>query len=234
MVAWLAGAESDNTLLVLAGPCIVTEFVSRGSLYSILHDPSVTLSMKLKIRFALDAARGMLYLHSFNPPLIHRDLKSHNILVTEDWSLKICDFGVARVRAESRNMTGLQGTCAWMAPEVFQSGLYSELADVFSFVIIMYEIISRKVVYPHLKFASEIGIKVRSFARSFVRLLVSMRSHGATLQVVHENLRPPIPPNCSAEWAKLMTDCWQGDPECRPPFSQIVKFLESMAALQTS
>jgi serine/threonine protein kinase len=109
---------------------------------------------------ALDAARGMLYLHSFQPPLIHRDLKSHNILVTEDWSLKICDFGVARVRAESRNMTGLQGTCAWMAPEVFQSGLYSELADVFSFGIIMYEIISRKIVYPHLKFASEIGIKV--------------------------------------------------------------------------
>ena len=61
--------------------CIVMEFMSRGSLYKILHDDSTVLDMKLLTRMVIDAARGMNYLHKSNPIIIHRDLKSHNLLV---------------------------------------------------------------------------------------------------------------------------------------------------------
>lgn len=94
---------------------------------------------------ALDAARGVLYLHSFNPPILHRDLKSLNLLLDEAFRTKLADFGWTRTLANY--MTSKIGTYQWMAPEVIAGQVYTEKADVFSFGIILWEIAAREPPY---------------------------------------------------------------------------------------
>ena len=86
----------------------------------------------------IDIAKGMNYLHLFIPPIIHRDLKSLNILIDSSFRAKLADFGGTRQRADY--MTNKIGTFQWMAPEVIQGNSYDELADVYSYGIILWEI----------------------------------------------------------------------------------------------
>lgn len=82
-------------------------------------------------RVASGTARGMCYLHSGNPPVLHRDLKSANILLDESYTAKLADFGLSRLKAVRSGMTGNCGTVQWMAPEVLSNEDYAEPADVF-------------------------------------------------------------------------------------------------------
>lgn len=124
---------------------LVLEFCERKSLMNLLADKSVPLSWMDKRRIALEIARGMNYLHSFQPPIIHRDLKSLNVLIDEHLRAKIGDFGWTRPKADK--MTAKIGTFQWMAPEVITSESYSEKADVYSFGIILWEIATREPPY---------------------------------------------------------------------------------------
>ena len=84
----------------------------------VIPPPPAPLDMRLVLRMALDVARGMAYLHSADPPILHRDLKSANLLVDDAFNIRIADFGLARLKASSSTMTGACGTLAWMSPEV--------------------------------------------------------------------------------------------------------------------
>ncbi|XP_052621961.1 probable serine/threonine-protein kinase SIS8 isoform X2 [Lactuca sativa] len=77
---------------------IVTEFLPRGSLYRLIHRPNNQLDIRRRLRIALDAARGMNYLHNCTPVIVHRDLKSPNLLVDKNWVVKVCDFGLSRMK----------------------------------------------------------------------------------------------------------------------------------------
>lgn len=106
--------KQDDALL------LVQEFVSCGELYKLLKDDTVLIDWKLSMSIARDTAAGMAYLHSRG--VIHRDLKSENLLVDEHWRIKICDFGLARIpRKSTRPMTHKIGTPFFMAPEVRSS-----------------------------------------------------------------------------------------------------------------
>jgi putative methionine-R-sulfoxide reductase with GAF domain len=85
--------------------CIITEFCERGSLADLLLEPLVKMDMSRKLKFMMDAAQGMLYLHMSNPVILHRDLKSDNLLVTGDWTVKVADFGLTRFMSEKKAMT---------------------------------------------------------------------------------------------------------------------------------
>lgn len=114
---------------------IITEFCSRGSLADLLLDSSIIMNFKVKVKFALEAALGMLYLHTSNPAILHRDLKSDNLLVTSDWTIKVADFGLTRFISEKKQMTQV-GTPMWMAPEIIMGKKYTEKADVYAFGIV--------------------------------------------------------------------------------------------------
>lgn len=120
---------------------IVLEYCGRGSLWSTIQNLDVQLSWEDRRRFALDTAKGVHYLHSCHPPIIHRDLKSLNLLLDDSYRVKLADFGWTK--GLDKYMTGKIGTYQWMAPEVIGSEQYSEKADVFSFGIILWEIASR-------------------------------------------------------------------------------------------
>ena len=112
---------------------LVMEFAECGSLYKVLHQakPPPEYNAGHAISWCLQCAKGVAYLHSLKPkPLIHRDLKSPNLLlVNQGLTLKICDFGTACDK--STVMTNNKGSAAWMAPEVFEGSTYSEKCDVF-------------------------------------------------------------------------------------------------------
>lgn len=120
---------------------IVTEYIGGGDLRKILKDESKHLSWLLRAKIATDVAYAMTFLHSKG--LIHRDLKSNNLLVGENWKVKVCDFGFSR-RVNKGELMTLCGTDEWMAPEVMCGERYDEKADVFSFGMVLTELVTRK------------------------------------------------------------------------------------------
>jgi serine/threonine protein kinase len=161
---------------------IVLEFCSNKSLWSVLQNKSINLSWEDRKRIATEIAQGMNYLHSSATPVIHRDLKSLNILLDDCFRAKIADFGWTRLKGEK--MTNKIGTFQWMAPEVINGENYTEKADVFSYGIILWEIAAREPPYKNI-----MGTKV-------------------SLDVIKYDLRPEIPPKTPDLFAKLMKRCW--------------------------
>lgn len=123
-----------------------------------------------------------------------------SLKVTAEDRCKIIDYGASRVDVDT-NMTGNIGTLAWMAPEMFSGTTYSEKIDVYSFAIVLYELVVREV-----PFAGE-------------------NAFSLPVQVA-KGLRPKIPKNIPKKWVKLITQCWQEKPSKRPPFPKIVDTLQ--------
>mmetsp|Transcript_27257 Transcript_27257/g.38413 ORF Transcript_27257/g.38413 Transcript_27257/m.38413 type:complete len:685 (+) Transcript_27257:201-2255(+) len=184
--------------------CIITEFMPRGNLNKLLHDRSLHLDWDLRLRIAMDVAKGMNYLHKSNPPIVHRDLKTYNLLVDGNYKVKVCDFGLARLLNQTSGVMTSCGTPAWTAPEVLRNELYTEKADVYSFGIVLWELVTREE--PHQG--------VPPFQVVFA--------------VGTQGVRPPIPSTCPTEFAKLIKDCWAESPTARPSFDEIILRLQSM------
>ncbi|XP_076904193.1 serine/threonine-protein kinase STY46-like [Bidens hawaiensis] len=179
--------------------CIVTEFMAGGSLYDFLHNQRGHVDAPTIIKIAIHIAKGMSYLHENN--IIHRDLKSANLLMDENGIVKVSDFGVARVQNKSGVMTAETGTYRWMAPEVIEHRPYSHKADVFSFGIVVWELLTKKLPYANLTPLQ------------------------AAIGVVQKGLRPIIPKNTHPGIVGLLERCWQQDPSSRPEFSEIITAL---------
>ncbi|KAG8636520.1 serine/threonine-protein kinase pakF isoform X3 [Manihot esculenta] len=131
--------------------CIVTEFLPRGSLFRLLQRNTTKLDWRRRVHMALDITRGMNYLHHCNPPIIHRDLKSSNLLVDRNWTVKVGDFGLSRLKHETylTTKTG-KGTPQWMAPEVLRNEPSDEKSDVYSFGVVMWELATEKIPWDNL------------------------------------------------------------------------------------
>jgi len=185
-------------------PCIVTEYLARGSLASILMDQTVEIEWGLTLQVAIDCARGMAYLHSRNPVIIHRDLKTDNLLVDDNWQVKLADFGLATVKSRTFAKT-MCGTTGWVAPEVLAEEGYTEKADVYSYAIILWELLTRQIPYA--------GKNTMQVVRS-----------------VDRGERLSIPPTCPPDYAKLINHCWGTDPSVRPSFANVLVTLERMRA----
>ncbi|KAL6574944.1 copper transport protein ctr1 [Orobanche minor] len=122
---------------------IVTEYLSRGSLYRLLHKPGAkeALDERRRLSMAYDVAKGMNYLHKCNPPIVHRDLKSPNLLVDRKYTVKVCDFGLSRLKANTfLSSKSAAGTPEWMAPEVLRDEPSNEKSDLYSFGVILWEL----------------------------------------------------------------------------------------------
>ncbi|XP_071774004.1 mitogen-activated protein kinase kinase kinase 20 isoform X1 [Centroberyx gerrardi] len=185
---------------------IVTEYASGGSLYDYLSSAeSEEMDMGQIMTWAMEIAKGMHYLHSEAPvKVIHRDLKSRNVVLTADKVLKICDFGASRFLSHTTHMS-LVGTFPWMAPEVIQSLPVSETCDTYSYGVVLWEMLTREIPFKGLE-----GLQVAWL-------------------VVEKNERLTVPSSCPASFAELMRKCWVTEPKERPMFKQILSTLESMS-----
>ncbi|KAL6104394.1 map3k20 [Pungitius sinensis] len=185
---------------------IVTEYASAGSLYEYLSsEQSEEMDMEQIMTWAIEIAKGMHYLHAEAPvKVIHRDLKSRNVVMTADRVLKICDFGASKFLSHTTHMT-VVGTFPWMAPEVIQSLPVSETCDTYSYGVVLWEMLTREVPFKGFE-----GLQVAWL-------------------VVEKQERLTIPTSCPGSFAELMRKCWQADPKERPQFKQVLVNLETMA-----
>ncbi|XP_058821356.1 mitogen-activated protein kinase kinase kinase 11-like isoform X2 [Topomyia yanbarensis] len=188
--------------------CLVMEYARGGSLNRILAGRKIPPDVL--VDWAVQIARGMKYLHCEAPiSVIHRDLKSSNVLISDPISsenlksktLKITDFGLAREAYKTTRMSAA-GTFAWMPPEVIKSGTYSKASDVWSYGVLLWELLTGETPY-----------------KGFDSLMVA---YGVAVNT----LALPIPKTCPEPWGKLMKFCWELDPHRRPSFKDIEKDLD--------
>ncbi|KAL6226206.1 hypothetical protein ACLB2K_000169 [Fragaria x ananassa] len=188
--------------VVIDGPggsvATVTEFMVNGSLRNALQKNEKSLDKRKRLLIAMDVAFGMEYLHGKN--IVHFDLKSDNLLVG--------DLGLSKVKCQTLISGGVRGTLPWMAPELLNgsSSLVSEKVDVFSFGIVLWELLTGEEPYGDLHYGAIIG------------------------GIVSNTLRPPIPESCDPEWKSLMERCWSAEPSERLNFTEIANQLRAMAA----
>ncbi|CAL5341439.1 unnamed protein product [Camellia sinensis] len=121
------------------------EYMPGGSLSEYIHKNHIVLNLPQLLQFAIDVCSGMEYLHQNN--IIHRDLKTTNLLMDNDKVVKVADFGIARFQNQGGVMTAETGTYRWMAPEVINHQPYDQKADIFSFAIVLWELVTAKVPY---------------------------------------------------------------------------------------
>uniref|UniRef100_A0A3Q3K721 Mitogen-activated protein kinase kinase kinase n=1 Tax=Monopterus albus TaxID=43700 RepID=A0A3Q3K721_MONAL len=191
--------------------CLVMEYARGGTLNRALTGRRIP--PHILVNWAVQIARGMHYLHEDAVvPIIHRDLKSSNILLLEKIenddigrkTLKITDFGLAREWHKTTKMSAA-GTYSWMAPEVIKSSLFSKGSDVWSYGVLLWELLTGEVPYRGID-----GLAV---------------AYGVAVN----KLTLPIPSTCPEPFAKLMEECWDQDPHVRPSFSCI---LEQLSAIE--
>mmetsp|Transcript_20214 Transcript_20214/g.47159 ORF Transcript_20214/g.47159 Transcript_20214/m.47159 type:complete len:293 (+) Transcript_20214:138-1016(+) len=197
---------------------IITEFCAGGCVFDLLHTDEGDLSQVQQHKMCMDVALAMNYLHSFDPQIIHRDLKSLNLLLskritnTSDIPLvKVSDFGLSRMKDTPQwgKLTMAAGTCHWMAPEVFVGTNYDVKVDVYSYAMIIFEIICREIPFEDEEPAS-VG-------------KLAVKGQRPELEAV--------PPDIPDLWRDLMIACWAHDPESRPAFSTIVATLREVGKL---
>ncbi|CAM0901585.1 unnamed protein product [Alopecurus aequalis] len=186
---------------------IVTEYMPGGNLYDFLHKKNNTLELSVILRIAIGISKGMDYLHRNN--IIHRDLKTANLLIGNGQVVKIADFGVSRYRSQEGDMTAETGTYRWMAPEVINHKAYDHRADVFSFAIVLWELVTSKIPYENL---------------TPLQAALSVR----------QGYRLVIPPSVHPRLATLIQRCWDDNPHKRPVFSDITLELEDILRSMTA
>jgi len=234
--AMMASMRHPNVVMYLGvctdPPLVVTEYCARGSLCDVLkragHSPATAaaLDWPRRLAMALDAAKGMTYLHSSDPPVIHRDLKSPNLLVDRHWRVKVCDFNLSRVLEESAVVSSLAASNPrWLAPEILSGRGYTFSSDVYSFGVIMWELLTWRLPW------SECG------------------PWQVVKQVTDDRARPGVPadpaslPACGPDGATsfpglpdylaLMRDCWTHDPAARPKFGEVASRLRALLLAET-
>uniref|UniRef100_A0A0E0FD96 non-specific serine/threonine protein kinase n=1 Tax=Oryza meridionalis TaxID=40149 RepID=A0A0E0FD96_9ORYZ len=195
---------------------VIGEQIGQGSCGTVYHalwygsDVAVKVFSKQEyseevIQTFRQEARGMNYLHHSSPPIIHRDLKSSNLLVDKNWTVKVADFGLSRLKRETflTTKTG-KGTPQWMAPEVLRNEPSDEKSDVYSYGVILWELVTQKIPWENLN---------------------SMQVIGA---VGFMNHRLEIPSETDPQWTSLILSCWETDSQLRPSFQQLLERLREL------
>ncbi|VFQ94402.1 unnamed protein product [Cuscuta campestris] len=187
---------------------IITEFLPRGSLFRIIHHPHSQVDEKRRIKMALDVAMGMNCLHTSTPTIVHRDLKSPNLLVDNDWNVKVCDFGLSRLKHNTfLSSKSTAGTPEWMAPEVLRNEPSNEKCDVYSFGVILWELATMRLPWSGMNPMQVVGA------------------------VGFQNRRLEIPKELDPLVARIIWECWQMDPNLRPSFAELTVALRPLQRL---
>ena len=176
-------------------PMLIMEYMQMGSFFSLLHNETVPLSGELILPILQDVAKGVRFLHSSSPPVVHSDLKSANILVDSHFRAKVTDFGLSQ-----KKKVGAAGTPYWMAPELLRKESDNTTAsDAYSFGIILFEAYTRKVPYDGEDYDDVIKLVADKEVQK----------------------RPPLPEKAPPQINSIMTECFADNPNERPIFDEL-------------
>ncbi|TMW69760.1 hypothetical protein Poli38472_001916 [Pythium oligandrum] len=215
-----------STLVDIA---IVLEYMPNGDLMSMLQSPrgsspsqspnlewlqsrlSGLRSQPSKSTISLDVVEALVYLHSFDPPIIHRDVKARNVLLNETYVAKLSDFGISREMTIEETMSLGVGTAAWMAPEVLRGERYDVKADIYSFGVLM----------------SELDTSLPPYALEYAPPQVASQwsnrptQAGIALLVSSGQIQPFFSPDCPTDILDIANRCLNQDPRQRPTAVQL-------------
>ncbi|KAL6080477.1 copper transport protein ctr1 [Balamuthia mandrillaris] len=218
----IMSANPHPNIVLFMGACtvpgefkIVTELMD-GDLDSLLKKRNrkqgdYEYSLYERMKMAKDAALGMNWLHRSNPPIVHRDLKSANLLYNKTngrvSKVKVCDFGLSTIKQMQtlKDTGGAKGTPLYMPPEVMLQEEFDEKADVYSYGIVLWELLTGLDPFPH-----------HTEYQSFVRAIVENEE------------RPSLPTNCPPTLRSLIESCWHPQPDYRPDFDEINNVLDEI------
>ncbi|KAJ6377827.1 hypothetical protein OIU78_028117 [Salix suchowensis] len=222
----LLGYCVEGNLRVLA-----YEFATMGSLHDILHgrkgvqgaQPGPVLDWMQRVRIAVDAARGLEYLHEkVQPVVIHRDVRSSNVLLFEDFKAKIADFNLSNQApdmAARLHSTRVLGTFGYHAPEYAMTGQLTQKSDVYSFGVVLLELLTGRKPVDHTMPRGQ---------QSLVTWATPRLSEDKVKQCVDPKLKGEYPPKGVAKLAAVAALCVQYESEFRPNMSIVVKALQPL------
>ncbi|KMT15849.1 hypothetical protein BVRB_3g058160 [Beta vulgaris subsp. vulgaris] len=205
-------------------PLLVYEYISNGTLHDHLHDEGkmCSLTWKIRLKIAAEVAEVLAYLHNtISIPIIHRDIKSANILLDDNFTAKVADFGASKLTPTDNEQlaTMVQGTCGYLDPEYMQTGELTDKSDVYSFGVVLVELLTREKAISYAKPENE-----RCLAVYFLRKLKEDRlieilddrimngSDGATQQL--------------KDVANLARKCLKLKGDDRPAMKEVARELE--------
>ena len=208
----MSDLRHPNVLLFM-GACveppnlaIVTAFMVKGSLWDLVHmaKPDEYFNeWNNRVNMLINIALGMNYLHGFNPMIIHRDLKTPNVLVDENYTVCVSDFGLTHIKDAIAD-PGVIGNPLWNAPELYKSEAKpDEKIDVYSFGIILWEVITMEIPF--------LGVPLA----------------GLPMQVAVAGVRPDVPKDLPQHMSDLIQSCWQGVSSKRPTFQTVLRQLRT-------
>ncbi|CAK8567478.1 unnamed protein product [Lathyrus sativus] len=208
-------------------PLLVYEFVSNGTVYEHLHDlnQSLNLTWKTRLRIAKETAGVLAYLHSAaSTPIIHRDVKSTNILLDDNLTAKVSDFGASRIVPLDKTQitTLVQGTMGYLDPEYFQTSQLTEKSDVYSFGVVLAELLTGKKALCFGR--PEVG-------RNLALYFVSSMKEGRLFHILDKNIDEPNVEHLK-EVALIAERCLRGKSEERPTMKEVAMGLEGILVIE--
>ncbi|XP_068654094.1 probable receptor-like serine/threonine-protein kinase At4g34500 [Aristolochia californica] len=225
------GKVRHKNLVRLIGYCaegtqrmLVYEYVENGNLEQWLHGdvgPSSPLTWDIRMKIAIETAKGLAYLHEgLEPKVVHRDVKSSNILLDKQWNPKVSDFGLAKLLGSDSSYvtTRVMGTFGYVAPEYASTGMLSEGSDVYSFGILLMEIISGRSPVDYGRPAGEVNL-----VEWFKGMVGSRRGE----EVVDPLIEVLPPPRALKRVLLVCLRCIDLDAQKRPKMGQVVHMLEA-------
>lgn len=208
-------------------PLLVYEFVSNGTLYEHIHnkEKSPTISWEVRLRIAAETAEVLSYLHSAaSTPIIHRDIKSTNILLDDNYTAKVSDFGASKLVPidETQLSTMVQGTLGYLDPEYLHTSQLTEKSDVYSFGVVLVELLT--------------GMKALLFdrpeeERSLVKYFLSSLKENALFEILENHILRDGDREQLKEVAGLAAMCLRVKGEERPPMREVAMELQGMRTM---
>ncbi|KAJ1278720.1 hypothetical protein BS78_04G100200 [Paspalum vaginatum] len=234
----LASKLKHENLVEMLGYCVegnyrilAYEFATMGSLHDVLHgrkgvqgaQPGPVLDWMQRVKIAIDAAKGIEYLHEkVQPSIIHRDIRSSNLLLFEDFKAKIADFNLlnqAPDMAARLHSTRVLGTFGYHAPEYAMTGQLTQKSDVYSFGVVLLELLTGRKPVDHTMPRGQ---------QSLVTWATPRLSEDKVKQCVDPKLKGEYPPKGVAKLAAVAALCVQYEAEFRPNMSIVVKALSPL------
>ncbi|KAG8084049.1 hypothetical protein GUJ93_ZPchr0010g10790 [Zizania palustris] len=225
----MIGRVRHKNLVSLLGYCIegacrmiVYEYMEKSNLDKWLHhgDDEITLTWDTRMHILLGTARGLAYLHEgLEPKIVHRDVKSSNILLDRQWNARVSDFGLAKLLCSERShvTTRVMGTFGYVAPEYARTGMLNERSDVYSFGVLIMETITGRTPVDYTRPTLEVNL---------VEWLKRMVAERRVEDVVDPKL-PEMPPSKVLKRAVLAAlQCVDPDSSQRPTMGHVVHMLE--------
>jgi len=198
--------------------CMVMEFCPHGSLYDLLRSPEFVMTWDRFFSFAIETTAGLAVLHKAKPSILHRDMKTLNLLVDKDYHTKLCDFGLSRFNTGSNlaTLSKCRGTYAYIAPEVYNCETFTTKSDVYSVAIILWELIYRIINGKYL--------------RPFQEFKHIQFDFQVLIQACKMKLRPTLPPETPPPLEQLVKKCWHEDRDSRLESWELILALKQLQA----